>query len=149
MSGINKVIILGHLGQAPEVRIINNNTGDKVATISVATSEKWINKATGVKMESTEWHKIVFYSPLAKTVAEYLRKGSQVYVEGKLRTKKWTDKNGIDRYTTEIIAEKMEMCGGGAPTQANQTQAQQYQQADNQVFLSEQEKREINDEIPF
>ena len=107
MAGINKVIIVGNLGQDPDVR--TTPTGDVVTTISVATSEKWQDKQTGDVKEVTEWHRIVFYKRKAEVAGEYLRKGSKVYVEGRLRTRKWQDQNGQDRYTTEIIGDVLQM----------------------------------------
>lgn len=110
MAGVNKVIIVGHLGNDPEVRTMPN--GDAVANISVATSESWNDRNTGERREVTEWHRIVFYRRQAEICGEYLRKGSQVYVEGRLRTRKWQDQNGQDRYTTEIQGDVMQMLGG-------------------------------------
>ena len=108
--GINKVILIGNLGDDPEVRYTSG--GSAVANIRMATSESWKDKESGEKQERTEWHKVVFFGRLAEIVAEYLKKGSQVYVEGSLRTNKWQDKSGNDRYTTEIIASEMQMLGG-------------------------------------
>jgi len=108
--GINKVILVGNLGKDPEVRYMAN--GGAVCNVTLATSESWKDKQTGEKKEKTEWHTIVFYRRLAEIAGEYLRKGSQVYIEGKLQTRKWQDKNGNDRYTTEIIANEMQMLGG-------------------------------------
>ena len=115
MSGINKVIVLGRLGQDPDVRY--NASGDAITNISVATSEEWKNKTTGEKESKTEWHKITFFGGLAKVAGDYLKKGSQVYVEGKIQTRQWEDSDGNTRYSTEIIVDgfggKMEMLGGG------------------------------------
>ncbi|HHV6871171.1 single-stranded DNA-binding protein [Haemophilus influenzae] len=110
MAGVNKVIIVGHLGNDPEIRTMPN--GDAVANISVATSESWNDRNTGERREVTEWHRIVFYRRQAEICGEYLRKGSQVYVEGRLKTRKWQDQNGQDRYTTEIQGDVMQMLGG-------------------------------------
>lgn len=107
-ASVNKVILVGNLGKAPEIRYMPN--GDAVANITLATSESWKDK-NGEKQEKTEWHRITFYRKLAEIVAEYLKKGASVYVEGRLETRKWTDKQGVDRYTTEIIAEEMKMLG--------------------------------------
>ncbi|MDG6897263.1 single-stranded DNA-binding protein [Actinobacillus delphinicola] len=107
MAGVNKVIIVGNLGADPEVRTMPN--GSAVANISVATSENWIDKNTNERREITEWHRIVFYRRQAEIVGEYLRKGSKVYVEGRLRTRKWQDQNGQDRYTTEIQGDVLQM----------------------------------------
>ncbi len=109
MRGINKVIVVGNLGQDPETR--HMPSGGAVTNISVATSESWKDKQTGEKKERTEWHRVSAFGRLAEIMAEYLRKGSQVYIEGKLRTRKWQDKDGNDRYTTEIIADQMQMLG--------------------------------------
>lgn len=105
--GINKVILVGNLGADPEVRYMPS--GGAVTTISVATSEQWKDKETGAQQERTEWHRVVFFNRLAEIVGEYLKKGSKVYVEGSIRTRKWTDKAGQDRYTTEIVANEMQM----------------------------------------
>jgi single-strand DNA-binding protein len=108
--GINKVILVGNLGADPDTRYMPS--GKAVTNIRIATSESWKDKATGDQQERTEWHSIVMYDKLGEIAAEYLRKGSQVYIEGKLRTRKWQDKEGKDRYTTEIIADQMQMLGG-------------------------------------
>ena len=110
MASVNKVIIVGNLGRDPETRYMPN--GDAVTNIAVATSESWKDKNTGEKKELTEWHRITFYRKLAEIAGQYLRKGSSVYVEGRLQTRKWTDKDGVERYTTEIIADTMQMLGG-------------------------------------
>jgi len=107
--GINKVILVGHLGKDPEVKYLPS--GSAVANITVATSESWKDKQSGDKQERTEWHNVVFFNRLAEIVGEYLKKGAQVYVEGSLRTRKWQDKEGKDRYTTEIVAAEMQMLG--------------------------------------
>lgn len=105
--GINKVILIGNLGNDPEVRY--TPSGNAVANISLATSENWRDKQSGEMQDRTEWHRVVFFNRLAEIVGEYLKKGSKVYVEGSLRTRKWQDKSGADRYTTEIIANEMQM----------------------------------------
>jgi single-strand DNA-binding protein len=110
--GINKVILVGNLGKDPETRYMPS--GKAVTNFSIATSESWKDKQTGEQKEQTEWHNIVMYDRLAEIAAEYLRKGSQVYVEGRLRTRKWQDKEGQDRYTTEIVADTMQMLGSRA-----------------------------------
>ncbi|MGJ8662293.1 MAG: single-stranded DNA-binding protein [Marinicella sp.] len=107
--GINKVILVGNMGNDPEVRY--TPAGAAVTTISVATTESWKDKE-GNKQEKTEWHRVVFFGRLAEIAGEYLKKGSQVYIEGKLRTNKWQDQSGQDRYTTEILANEMQMLGG-------------------------------------
>ncbi|HEY5641340.1 MAG TPA: single-stranded DNA-binding protein [Woeseiaceae bacterium] len=108
--GINKVILVGNLGQDPETRYMPS--GAAVTNFTVATNESWKDKQTGEQKERTEWHRVAMFNRLAEIAAEYLRKGSQVYIEGKLRTRKWQDKDGQDRYTTEIIADEMQMLGG-------------------------------------
>lgn len=116
--GVNKVILIGNLGNDPEVRYTPN--GNAVANVTLATSTTWRDKQTGELQERTEWHRIAFFNRLAEIVGEYLRKGSKVYVEGSLRTRKWQDKNGVDRYTTEIIANEMHMLDGrGSNSGAN------------------------------
>lgn len=107
MAGVNKVIIVGNLGQDPEVRYSNN--GAAIANISVATSDSWKDKTTGERQERTEWHRITMFNRLGEIAAEYLKKGSKVYIEGKLQTRKWQDQQGNDRYSTEIIADQMQM----------------------------------------
>lgn len=128
--GVNKVILIGNLGQDPEVRYMPN--GNAVANVTLATSESWKDKNTGETQEKTEWHRVVFFRRLAEIVGEYLKKGSKVYVEGRLQTKKWQDNNGQDRYTTEIVADQMQMldsrAGGSAAFEENRP-AQQQQSA--------------------
>jgi single-strand DNA-binding protein len=108
--GINKVILVGNLGKDPEVRYMPN--GNAVANITLATSESWKDKQTGENQEKTEWHRVVLFRRLGEIAGEYLKKGSQVYIEGKLQTRKWQDASGNDRYTTEIVASEMQMLGG-------------------------------------
>jgi single-strand DNA-binding protein len=108
--GINKVILIGHLGQDPETRAMPS--GSTLANLRVATSESWRDKQTGEQKEATEWHTVVLFGRTAEVAAEYLKKGSQVYIEGRLRTRKWQDKQGNDRYSTEIVANEMQMLGG-------------------------------------
>jgi single-strand DNA-binding protein len=112
--GVNKVIVVGNLGNDPDTRYTPSGTA--VTNISVATSESWKDKQSGEQKERTEWHKIVMFGRLGEIAAEYLRKGSQVYIEGMLRTNKWQDKSGADRYTTEIIADEMQMLGSRGGT---------------------------------
>lgn len=110
MASINKVIIVGNLGRDPEMRTFPS--GDQVANVTIATTDKWKDKQTGEMREATEWHRVVFNGRLAEIVGQYLRKGSQVYVEGSLRTRKWTDQAGVEKYSTEIRADQMQMLGG-------------------------------------
>ena len=105
--GVNKVILIGNLGRDPEIRYMPN--GQAVANITIATSESWKDKNTGEQQEKTEWHRVVFFRRLAEIAGEYLKKGSKVYIEGKLQTRKWQDNQGQDRYTTEILANEMQM----------------------------------------
>ena len=114
--GINKVIIVGNLGNDPDTRYMPS--GSAVTNLSVATNESWKDKQTGEQKDRTEWHKVAMFGRLAEISAEYLRKGSQVYIEGKLRTRKWQDQNGNDRWTTEVIADEMQMLGGRAGSNA-------------------------------
>lgn len=140
MPGINKVIIVGHLGNDPEMRSMPN--GEAVANISVATSEAWTDKNTGERREVTEWHRIVFYRKLAEICGQYLKKGAQVYIEGRLRTRKWQDQNGQDRYTTEIQGDVMQMLGTRPQSAdgANNPQPMPQQDASANAF---------DDSIPF
>jgi single-strand DNA-binding protein len=110
MASINKVILIGNLGRDPEVRYTPN--GNAVCNISLATTRNWKDKTSGDKVEETEWHRVVFYDRLAEIAGEYLKKGKSVYIEGRLKTRKWTDKDGVDKYTTEVIAQEMTMLGG-------------------------------------
>ena len=135
--GVNKVILVGNLGQKPEIRYTQTNTA--VATLSIATSESWKDKDSGEQREKTEWHRVVFFGKLAEIAEQYLDKGSQLYVEGKLQTRKWQDKEGNDRYTTEILGNEMNMLGGrqsssdeGVYDQSQQT-AQTAQSQDSQI----------------
>jgi single-strand DNA-binding protein len=109
MASVNKVIIVGNLGRDPETRYATS--GSAICNITVATSRQWKDKASGEKKEETEWHRVVFYDRLAEIAGEYLKKGRPVYVEGRLKTRKWQDKEGVDRYTTEIVAEEMQLLG--------------------------------------
>ena len=110
MASINKVILVGNLGRDPETRYLPE--GAAVTNVSVATTDTWKDKTSGEKKEATEWHRVVFFGRLAEIAGEYLKKGSQVYIEGRLRTRKWQDKEGADRYSTEIVADTMQMLGG-------------------------------------
>lgn len=124
-KGVNKVILVGNLGQDPEIRYMPG--GGAVANISIATSESWNDKTTGEQKEKTEWHRVVIFGKLAEIAGEYLKKGSQVYIEGALQTRKWTDQSGVDKYTTEIVVAMngvMQMLGG-RPAQGQQQQSGQ------------------------
>ena len=124
MASVNKVIIVGNLGRDPETRYMPN--GEAVTNIAVATTESWKDKTSGEKVEKTEWHRITFYRKLAEIAGQYLKKGSSVYVEGRLQTRKYTDKDGVEKYATEIIADSMQMLGGRP--ESNQAPARQQQQ---------------------
>jgi|TARA_B100001245_G_scaffold91110_1_gene65953 single-strand DNA-binding protein len=141
--GINKVIVVGNLGADPDSRTMPS--GNAVTNISVATSESWNDKETGEKQEKTEWHRVVFFGRLAEIASDYLKKGSQVYVEGKLQTRKWEDKEGNERWTTEIVANQMQMLGErmsqGTSNQGNVTK----QNTSSNEFVDE----EFDDDIPF
>lgn len=137
--GLNKVMIIGNLGSDPETKAMPSGT--QVANISVATSESWTDKQSGEKQERTEWHRIAFFGRLAEIAAQYLRKGSKVYVEGSIRTRKWTDKDGKDRYSTEIIAQELQMLDG----KPAETRSEPRQEARRE----ETKNDEFGDEIPF
>lgn len=142
MAGINKVIIVGNLGNDPDIRTMPN--GDAVTKISVATSESWIDKNTNERKTQTEWHSIVFYRRQAEVAGEYLRKGSKVYVEGRLKTRKWQDQNGQDRYTTEIQGDVLQMLDSrqsGDNQDKSSTSGKPKQQAES--------VDDFNDDIPF
>ncbi|MCG6970379.1 MAG: single-stranded DNA-binding protein [Gammaproteobacteria bacterium] len=148
--GINKVILIGNLGSDPEVKFMPS--GDAVATLSLATSESWKDKNTGEQVEKTEWHRVVMFKRLAEIAGEYLKKGSKVYVEGRLQTRKWQGQDGQDRYTTEIVANEMQMLdsrGGGtgnfnqAPASSNTNANAQPQSAPAGGF------DDFDDDIPF
>ena len=126
MASINKVIVVGNLGRDPEIRTFPS--GDQVANVTIATTDRWKDKQSGEMKEATEWHRVVFNGRLAEIAGQYLRKGSQVYVEGSLRTRKWTDQSGVEKYSTEIRADQMQMLGGksggsDAPAPTPQRQA--------------------------
>lgn len=159
--GINKVILVGNLGKDPEAKFMPS--GNAVTNITVATSESWKDKQTGQQQERTEWHRVVFFNRLAEIASEYLKKGSKVYIEGSLRTRKWQGQDGQDRYTTEIVASEMQMLdsrGGStgydnpAPAQQNAPQAQGSQQQPNQQPSSTTSVPDagfdsFDDDIPF
>lgn len=147
-GSVNKVIVIGNLGADPEVRYMPS--GGAVTSISVATTESWRDKQSGEQQERTEWHRIVMFNRLGEIAGEYLKKGSKVFIEGKLRTRKWQDKSGQDRYTTEIVADEMQMLDsrGGMPASSggyNQAPAQQAapQQQPAQAM------QDFDDDIPF
>ncbi|QFI16971.1 single-stranded DNA-binding protein [Klebsiella aerogenes] len=152
--GVNKVIIVGRLGQDPEVRYAPS--GAAFANITVATSEQWRDKQTGEQKEQTEWHRVVISGKLAEIAGEYLRKGSEVYLEGKLRTRKWTDHNGVDKYTTEIqigINGTMQMLGGkqvgNEQNSSTRNSAQSQTPAVPQNYERSEPPMDFDDDIPF
>lgn len=147
--GVNKVIIIGNLGADPEVRYMPS--GSAVTNIRVATSEGWKDKQSGETQERTEWHRIVFFNRLAEIASEYLRKGSKVYIEGSLRTNKWQDQSGAERYTTEIIANSMQMLdskggpsAGGSVSSASQSYSQESMPTTEPEMVTD-----FDDDIPF
>lgn len=149
MQGVNKVILVGTLGQDPEVRYTSNGTA--VATLSMATSEKYKDSG-GNQQEKTEWHRVVFWNRQAEICGEYLRKGSQLYVEGKLETRKWQDKQGNDRYTTETKGFVMQMLGGRADTSQQPPKQNQNMNPDGSAKTPQQMKEpdfDFDDDIPF
>ncbi len=141
--GINKVIIVGNLGADPDSRAMPS--GNAVTNISVATSESWNDRETGEKQEKTEWHRVVFFNRLAEIAAQYLKKGSQVYVEGKLQTRKWEDKEGNERWTTEVVANQMEMLGDRMNSEMSNDNASSSQSSSDNDFLTD----DFDDDIPF
>lgn len=152
--GINKVILVGNLGADPEVRTMNN--GNQVATFSLATSETWKDKISGEKQERTEWHRVACFNKLAEIVGEYIKKGSKLYVEGSLRTRKWQDQEGKDRYTTEIVAADIQMLDSRGSNQSNQSyddfaasEPTSYQPRQEKPAPSLEVFHELNDDIPF
>lgn len=151
--GINKVILVGRLGNDPDVRY--TASGSAVTTISIATSESWKDKATGQQQSRTEWHKCVFFGRLAEIAGQYLKKGSQVYVEGSLRTNKYTDKNGIERYSTDINANELQMLGGGGNCdqsnfdQRPQNQGFNQQRATERFDANTHDFDNPDDDVPF
>ena len=154
--GVNKVILIGNLGADPETRYMPS--GGAVTNVRLATSESWRDKNSGDTQERTEWHRVVFFNKLAEIAAEYLRKGSQVYVEGSIRTRKWQGQDGQDRYTTEIVADEMQMLGGrssggsadfDAPPPAQQSRPQGGSRAPAQQPSEPNPVADFDDDIPF
>lgn len=146
--GVNKVTLIGNLGADPEIRYTAN--GSAVANIRLATAESWRDRESGEQQERTEWHRVVFFSRLAEIVAEYLKKGAQVYIEGRLQTRKWQDKDGNDRYTTEIVANEMQMLGGrGAGGGSFDNQSAPSSNAGGSKSNAEPPMEDFDDDIPF
>lgn len=152
MASVNKVILVGFLGKDPETRYAPS--GDAICNVTLATSESWKDKSTGEKKESTEWHRVVFFGKLAEIAGQYLKKGSQAYVEGCLKTRKWTDNNGQERYTTEVRADELKMLGGKGegeerPAQQAQAPRQKPRQTPAQPATSSGGDDWDEDQIPF
>jgi len=146
--GVNKVILIGNLGNDPDIRY--TASGAAVANISLATAESWRDKESGEQQERTEWHRVVFFGRLAEIVGEYLKKGSQIYVEGRLQTRKWQDKEGNDRYTTEIVAGEMQMLGSRSVTAASEfDQSPPAEAAGTKKTSKKQADDDFDDDIPF
>ena len=150
MASVNKVILVGNCGRDPEIRY--TPSGDAVANVSLATSERYKDRSTGENREQTEWHRLVFFGKLAEIVGEYVKKGSSLYVEGKIRTRKWTDQNtGQDRYTTEIVGDTMRMLGGrgGGAVQAEPFSRQDVEEMPSRGSSSAVPIHDLDDDIPF
>lgn len=159
MASVNKVILVGNLGRDPEVRY--SPDGAAICSISIATTSQWKDKRTGERREETEWHRVVFYNRLAEIAGEYLKKGRSVYIEGRIKTRKWQDKEtGADRYSTDIIADQMQMLGGrddvqqsagsgSAPRSAQSTPAPTTQNAQAPVSAPATALADVDDDIPF
>lgn len=155
--GVNRVTILGNLGNDPEVK--QTNSGSAIANLTVATSESWNDKATGEKREAVEWHRVVLFGKLAEVAGEYLRKGSQVYIEGQLRTRKWTDNAGVEKYTTEVVVGMsgvMQMLGGKQESKPQQQsgwgqpqQLKPQQQSKLATSGAHEPTMDLDDDIPF
>lgn len=152
MASVNKVILVGNLGRDPETRYAPS--GAAVCNVSIATTRSWKDKSSGEKREETEWHRVVFYDRLAEIVDEYVKKGHAIYVEGRLKTSKWTDKEGVERYTTQIVAEQLQMLGGGRGDRDGggerpQRQAPRQQEAPRQPAGGNDGFDPMDDDIPF
>jgi single-strand DNA-binding protein len=148
MASVNKVILIGNIGKDPELKFMPN--GDAVCNFNVATSESWKDKTTGEKKEATEWHRIVVYRKLAEVCGEYLRKGSSVYIEGKITTRKWTDKENVERYTTEIIASEMRMLGSRPEGKSEPREEPQEQRPQRNAQGAQRSGfDDMDDDIPF
>ena len=155
MAGINKVILVGNLGAKPEIKYASN--GNAISNLSIATSESWTDKSTGQKQERTEWHRVSLFGKVAEIAGQYLDKGSKVYVEGKLQTRKWQDQNGQDRYTTEVVIsgysgtlqmlDRRDDMSSSAPSQQSQPQAKQATQPASAITPVAPD--EFEDDIPF
>ena len=159
MASVNKVILVGNLGRDPETRY--SPDGSAITNVSIATTDKWKDKTSGEMKEATEWHRVVFFNRLAEIAGEYLKKGKQVYVEGHLRTRKWTDKEGVEKYTTEVIASEMKMlgsregAGGGSGSDADDSASREPREPSGQTTQRPAGKApaaniaDMDDDIPF
>ena len=148
MASVNKVIIVGNLGRDPEIKVFPS--GDQVANVTLATTDKWRDKQTGETKEHTEWHRLVFNGRLAEIAGQYLRKGSQIYVEGSIRTRKWTDQqSGQDRYSTEIRVDQMQMLGGKQDGAASQAPAKSAKPAQSEPQSGGFGFVDMDDDIPY
>lgn len=155
MSSLNKVLLIGNLGADPEVRY--TTSGDAVTNIRIATTDTWKDKASGEQKQATEWHRIVFYRRLAEIAGEYLKKGAQVYIEGRIKTRKWQDKEGKDQYTTEIEATEMKMLGkreGGSadpfePADKSRSNQAEYAAASGGTARPATTVADLDEELPF
>ncbi|HHR6393033.1 TPA: single-stranded DNA-binding protein [Providencia alcalifaciens] len=148
--GVNKVILIGHLGNDPEIRYMPN--GGAVANLILATSESWRDKQSGEMREKTEWHKVIIFGKLAEVAGEYLKKGSQVYIEGSLQTRKWQDQSGQDRYTTEVVVNiggSVQMLGGNGGNQAGSQQPARQPKQPQQQATQNEPPMDFSDDIPF
>ena len=148
MASVNKVIIVGNIGRDPETRFLPS--GDALTNISVATSDRYKDKATGEMKETTEWHRITFFGKLAEIAGQYLKKGSQVYVEGKLRTRKYTDQAGVEKYSTEIVADSMQMLGGKMGDTSSSAPSSNFSKERPEITSSASSSLgQMDDDIPF
>lgn len=151
MSGLNKVMLIGRLGKDPEIRYMPN--GKAVANFSMATSETWKDKQTGERQEKTEWHNIVMFDRVAEIAGEYMRKGGQYYIEGKLQTRKWSDKEGRDRWTTEIVANSLQLLGSKSDSTGRDTHNHEAQGRASRPAQAQQQQppaeEQFEDDVPF
>lgn len=151
MASVNKVILIGNLGRDPEMRYTTG--GDAVANFSIATTDQWRDKASGEKQERTEWHRIVLFGRTAEIAGEYLKKGRSVYIEGRLQTRKWTDKDGNERYTTEIVGDRMQLLGGagggGDTAFSSQREEAPAKSQSSQSAAKNSNVDDFDDDIPF
>ena len=145
--GVNKAIIVGNLGRDPEVRY--SASGSAIANVNIATTDSWKDRQSGERQERTEWHRVVFFNRLAEIAGEYLKKGSQVYIEGRIQTRKWEDKDGNDRWTTEIVANEMQMLGSRGGGGMQDAPAEAFGGASPRAAASSANDSDFDDDIPF